>query len=230
MVRIVLAISLDGRLAMSSGGKAMLGGGGDKRALEKALAWSDATLMGGGTLRAHRSTCLIHDSDLVRKRVQEGRTEQPISLLVSRERRYQLDWRFFDQPIQRWLLSPLEVRQGASHERDTPIGFSRQLPLCGDWKKTIFELADFGLSRLVLLGGAQLIASFLKADVVDELQLTISPRLLGGTYTWVPTALENLPNELQSPEAWLLKGTEMLGGNELILRYFRNRSVNLSMS
>ena len=60
-VRLVLAISLDGRLAPPEGGAAQLGGEGDRRALEHALAWADACLIGAGTLRAHQCTCLIRD-------------------------------------------------------------------------------------------------------------------------------------------------------------------------
>ena len=60
LVRLALALSIDGRLAPSNGGKASLGGIGDRKALEEALAWSDASLMGSGTLRAHKNICLIH--------------------------------------------------------------------------------------------------------------------------------------------------------------------------
>ena len=67
-VRLVLAISLDGRLAPQQGGAAQLGGAGDRRALEEALAWGDAVMIGAGTLGAHRSSCLIRDTDLLLRR------------------------------------------------------------------------------------------------------------------------------------------------------------------
>ncbi|MCH1545666.1 MAG: dihydrofolate reductase family protein, partial [Synechococcus sp. MOX_bin32] len=44
---------MDGRLAPPEGGAAQLGGEGDRRALEQALAWGDACLIGARTLRAH---------------------------------------------------------------------------------------------------------------------------------------------------------------------------------
>ena len=40
-LRLVLAVSLDGRLAPPQGGAAQLGGPGDRRVLEEALAWAD---------------------------------------------------------------------------------------------------------------------------------------------------------------------------------------------
>ena len=71
-VRLVLAISLDGRLAPPVGGAAQLGGEGDRRALEQALAWGDACLIGARTLRAHQCTCLIRNPQLLEQRRREG--------------------------------------------------------------------------------------------------------------------------------------------------------------
>ncbi|MGA0022394.1 MAG: riboflavin biosynthesis protein RibD, partial [Vulcanococcus sp.] len=45
-LRLVLAVSLDGRLAPPAGGAAQIGGRGDREALEQALAWADACLIG----------------------------------------------------------------------------------------------------------------------------------------------------------------------------------------
>ncbi len=225
-VRLVLAISLDGRLAFPSRGAAHLGGGGDRRVLEEALGWSDGTLMGGGTLSAHRSTCLIHAQNLIDDRLMEGRSEQPISLVVSRGKQLSADWPFFRQPIRRWLLVPRECSSDASLNINTPVGFERQFPIEDDWNETLEVLSHAGLSRLVLLGGAKLVGSFLKADSVDELQLTLAPRILGGEYSWVPTAINDLPLSLQDSGAWRLQAVEPLDDNELMVRYFRIRLLD----
>ncbi|MFM8674853.1 MAG: riboflavin biosynthesis protein RibD, partial [Vulcanococcus sp.] len=45
LLKLVLAVSLDGRLAPPAGGAAQLGGRGDRRALEEALAWADGCLI-----------------------------------------------------------------------------------------------------------------------------------------------------------------------------------------
>ena len=72
MLRLVLAVSLDGRLAPPQGGAAYLGGIGDRQVLEEALAWADGCLIGAETVRRHRSTCLIHAPDLLAQRVDSG--------------------------------------------------------------------------------------------------------------------------------------------------------------
>ena len=58
-VKLVLASSIDGRIAYPNGGKTQLGKSGDRFVLEESLAWSDGILMGGQTLRDHQSICLI---------------------------------------------------------------------------------------------------------------------------------------------------------------------------
>ncbi len=52
-VRLVLVISLDGRITFANGGPSHMGGAGDREVLEEALAWADGAMIGGGTLRTH---------------------------------------------------------------------------------------------------------------------------------------------------------------------------------
>ncbi len=67
-VRVVLVVSLDGRLAFPNDGKQHLGEQGDKAILEEALAWADATLVGSNTIKIHQKLCLIKRSELISKR------------------------------------------------------------------------------------------------------------------------------------------------------------------
>lgn len=213
----MLAVSLDGRLAPPTGGAAQLGGPGDRRVLEEALAWSDAALIGAGTLRAHHSSCLIRDRDLLKQRQLEGRSPQPAALVVSRQAGFPLEWPFFQQPFDRHLLS--------ASEGSVP-GFQSCCRLSSCWSETLTGLSSKGWFRLVLLGGAVLIHSLLAQDAVDELQLTLSPRLLGGSFTWLPQTDTPLPATLASSQAWSLLEARSLGENELLVHYCRNRSMS----
>ncbi len=220
--RLVLAISLDGRLALAHGGKTPLGGEGDRYVLEEALAWSDITLLGGRTLRIHRNTCLIREPELIKKRTIEGRSEQPIAMVISTRKDFCTDWPFFHAPIHRWLLSPKKLQKSPS----PTYGFDRELIMKEKWSETLPQLTDAGISRLLVLGGAQLIGSLLKEDQIDELQLTLTPKLLGGKYSWIPNEINNLPVELSNPNAWIINSIKRLSNNELMLKYLRKRSLN----
>ena len=215
-VRLVLAVSLDGRLAYPEGGPSQLGGGGDRKALEEALAWSDGALIGAGTLRAHRSSCLIHAHDLLEQRQAACRSPQPDLFVVSRQADFPLHWPFFQQPFARYLLTP--GGGGAS-------GFNDGYPLAASWTESLASLAARGWSKFVLLGGAGLCESMLADDAVDELQLTLCPRLLGGPFCWVPSLAPALPENLAAADAWLLEHSQPLGGGELLVHYRRNRSI-----
>ena len=212
-VRLVLAISLDGRLAPPEGGAASLGGEGDRRALEQALAWADACLIGAGTLRAHQCTCLIRSPQLLEQRRQEGRPDQPAAVVVSRSADFDADWLFFRQPLRRWLLAPAPVDDG----------FERWIPLGESWADRLEAIGSAGIQRLLLLGGANLAADLLVADCVDALQLTLVPKLLGGANAWLPTSCSLLPDVLAQPNAWSADSVELLGNGEHLLRYQRLR-------
>ena len=220
-VRLVLAISLDGRIAFSSRGPSFLGGEGDRKVLEQSLAWSDCVLIGAGTLRAHESTCLIKSSNLIKQRLLQGRSEQPICIVVSTKKDHCPSWNFFRQPIQRWLLT---IPDHSSSANNVPGGYERQIFLQDQWSETIGTLNKEGLSKVVVLGGANLVFTLLLEDIIDELQLTIVPRILGGNHPWVLTSLKSfLPKIISAQQAWDLKGVEKLGSSEVMLRYQRKR-------
>ena len=206
-VRLVLCISLDGRIASPEGGPAKLGKSGDRKVLEESLAWADACFIGAETLRLHQSTCLIHDKQLIKLRSSEGRSLQPITVVVSRKADFSLDWDFFNQPIQRWLLSTQIPKKG----------FEKIIKPRNTWKESIKFLGTYGLKRFVLLGGARLAISFFADDAVDELQLTLIPKILGGSYYWFPMNTAFLDNL----NCWKLLSMQRLDDNELMVHYCR---------
>lgn len=205
--RLVLAVSLDGRLAPPQGGAAQIGGRGDRRVLEEALAWADAAVLGAETLRRHGTTCLIHAPDLLAARAAEGRQPQPVAVVASRSGEIPSGLPFFRQPLDRWLLAPRDVADLAAEH-----GFERGVAVAS-WPQALQQLTALGIARLVVLGGAALAGSLLAEGLVDELQLTLCPRLLGGPHTWMPQAL------VPEASAWELREQRPLEGGELLLRY-----------
>ena len=217
-LRLVLAVSLDGRLAPPRGGAAQLGGPGDRQVLEEALAWADASLIGAGTLRAHRCTCLIRDAHLLNQRALQERSAQPVAVVVSRQCNFSTDWPFFQQPLHRVLLGPKPAQSG----------FEGWVEHRSSWTASLARLHQQGRSKVVVLGGAHLTTSLLAADCIDELQLTLTPRLLGGNHCWLPVETPfatTLPQGLADSQAWALTESRPLGGDELLIRYRRLRRL-----
>ena len=217
-VKLVLASSIDGRIAYPEGGKTQLGQSGDRLVLEESLAWSDGILMGGQTLRDHRSICIIKNKSLLKKRISEGKHEQPIALLASNQIEFPVDWLFFRQPVQRWLLQ----KQNKANENILPNGFDKKINLKITWRESLDYLYQKGISRIVLLGGANLISNFIIENLIDELQITITPHILGGEYCWISSKLNNLNIIMNQNKKWILKESKDLGNNELLIRYHKN--------
>ena len=220
-VKLVLASSIDGRIAYPEGGKTQLGQSGDRLVLEESLAWSDGILMGGQTLRDHQSICIIKNKSLLKQRISEGKPEQPIALLASNQIDFPVDLLFFKQPVQRWLLQ----NQDKKNELVLPNGFDKKINLKITWRESLDDLYQKGISKIVLLGGANLISNFILENLIDELQITITPHILGGDYCWVSSKLNNLNTIINQKNKWVLKESRKLGNNEVLIRYYKKNEL-----
>ena len=101
-VIILIASSLDGRIAFPGGGESHLGSEEDKKLLNQHLSMVDATIFGLGTLKSHESTYLIknlngNDEITISKK-------QPISIVASNSKKFNSNWKYFRQPIRSCLL------------------------------------------------------------------------------------------------------------------------------
>ena len=215
-LRLVLAVSLDGRLAPPQGGAASLGGQADRRVLEECLAWADACLVGAGTLRAHGSTCLIHGEDLLRQRQRQQRSCQPHLLVVSRQARLDSALPVFQQPLEHWWLAP-----GQAQVDQVPPWFRGAVPL-PHWQALPRTMARKGWRRLVVLGGARLATTLVVHDLLHELHLTLCPQLLGGGRLWLEDG------RLIPPNLWHSVENRSLGGGEQLCRWRRRSEYGLS--
>ena len=181
---LVIASSLDGRIAFPQGGETHLGSKYDKQLLNKSLTKVDATLFGSGTLKAHQSTFLIRKNHFLKNR-QEILANQPISVIAGNSENFSKSWRYFKQPIRRWLISSNRII------KDSKVNFDKILFYENSWLHTLNILKKEGIKKIALLGGAKLIESFYKEDLIDEIKITICPKLIGGQYTWIPFKEKN---------------------------------------
>ncbi len=202
---LVIASSLDGRIALPQGGETHLGSEYDKQLLNKSLTKVDATLFGSGTLKAHQSTFLI------RKKRQEISVNQPISIIAGNSENFSKSWMYFNQPIKRWLIS------SNRNIKDSKINFDKILFYENSWLQTLNILKKEGIRRIALLGGAKLIESFYNEDLLDEIKITICPKVIGGQYTWIPCKEKNEIFNFEN--RWKIKMTKVLKTSEVFIHY-----------
>jgi len=208
-VIIVIASSLDGRIAFPGGGESHLGSEEDKKMLNQNLSMVDATIFGLGTLIAHQSTYLIkniNDKDEV-----NVSKNQPISIVASNSKKFNSNWKYFRQPIRRWLISSSIIDNSSNND------FEKQLFFEDSWRKTLISLKKQGINNLALLGGAKLINSFIKEDLITDIKITIIPQIIGGKYTWIPPEETNAIFNLK--RLWEIKSIKNLMNNEIHVHY-----------
>jgi 5-amino-6-(5-phosphoribosylamino)uracil reductase len=224
---VVLAMSADGKIADAQRSPARFGSATDKSHLETQLAQVDAVLFGAGTLRAYGTTLKITSPLLLQQRQQQGKPPQPVHMVCSHSA--QLDPRlpFFQQPVPRWLLTTpsgaaqwqprLEFEQVLTFAQSGPSGQSGAI----DWVETLRPLLQWGIERVAVTGGGELVAAFLEADLVDEFWLTVCPLILGGATAPTPVMGHGFVEGL-APRLELISAEVI--GQEVFLHYRRQRS------
>ncbi len=115
---VILAMSADGKITDTALTAARFGSANDKSHLEQQVAASDAVLFGNGTLRAYGTTMRVISPDLIAQREEQGKPPQPVQIVCSRSRKFDPNWRFFQQPVPRWLLTG---QDGDTTEEDTAL-------------------------------------------------------------------------------------------------------------
>ncbi|MEX0271689.1 RibD family protein [Leptolyngbyaceae cyanobacterium UHCC 1019] len=191
-ITVVLAISLDGKIADRHHSPARFGSPADKQHLETQIAQVDAVLFGAGTLRAYGTTLRISHPDLLQQRQAQNKSPQPIHIVCSASGTLDPQLAFFRQPIPRWLLTTeIGAQPWTDHESFERIIVTESDATESsaiDWVAAFQTLATLGCDRIAALGGGELIAGLLTAECVDELRITVCPLILGGRTA--PTLVE----------------------------------------
>jgi 5-amino-6-(5-phosphoribosylamino)uracil reductase len=180
---VILAMTADGKIADRIGSPARFASVIDKLHLETQISLVDGVLFGAGTLRAYGTSLPITNSKLIQSRYNRSQSSQPVHIVVSASGKIDSGLKFFQQPIPRWLLT---TKDGSLFWQDSNL-FDRVLiaEICPKissfiWDKILAQLLAFGMNKLAVLGGGELVASLLAINAIDEIWLTICPVILGG--------------------------------------------------
>jgi 5-amino-6-(5-phosphoribosylamino)uracil reductase len=144
-------------------------------------ALGDAILVGAGTAAAERYGPMEDDPAVVRLREALGRTATAPMVVVSRRASVALDSRLIGGAVP----SICVTCEAADPDRRAALAAAGlEVLVCGednvDLPLALDRLAVRGIEQLTCEGGPQLLHSALVAGVVDELDLSVSPFLVGG--------------------------------------------------
>jgi len=179
-----------------------LGSATDQLLMRRIQSQADAAIIGAGTLRPGH---VIYEPRLWRAVVTASGDLPPGN-------------RFFtDAPGRAVILAP----ETLSAERRAALSSLALLRVLPGRRVDVLEgvrllRREFGIRRLLLEGGAALNWEFFAADIVDELFLTVAPKIKGGAH--LPTVVDGpgFPGQEAAP---LELRSAYRDGSELYLRY-----------
>jgi 5-amino-6-(5-phosphoribosylamino)uracil reductase len=188
-LRVNFVASLDGSIAVE-GRSAGLGSPGDRRVFRVLRALADVVLVGHGTAAAEGYRPVRADSPVGRLRASLDRPALPIAVV---SRRAALDPA--SDLVTGAEVPTLVVTCGAADadRRRALAAAGAEVLVCGDddvdLPAALDALAERGLVQVTCEGGPQLLRAALAAGVVDELDLTVAPALVGSPQRLLDAAL-----------------------------------------
>lgn len=214
-LRVNFVSSADGAVSVE-GESAGLSSGADKRVFKILRKLCDVLLTGAGTVRREGYEDLRLDEGRVAWRRAHGLPDHPVMAVVSAS--LDLDPRapiFTRAPVRALVLTcgnaPEEKRLALAEHADVLV--------CGestvDFALAVRALAERGLTQILCEGGPHILGELTAADLVDELDLTLSPMLAGagaGRITAGP----------HSPVRRMALAHALQSEDNLILRYVRS--------
>jgi riboflavin-specific deaminase-like protein len=137
---------------------------------------ADAVMVGAGTVRVERYGIVTKTPELRAKRVEEGRPEVPLAVIVSGRLDLPADLPILNEPEQAVVIAT------GSDAVIPGLGGQVTYERVGDDLPLLMARlrSERGVRSLLCEGGPTLNSFLLAAGLVDELFLTLNPKLLGG--------------------------------------------------
>lgn len=176
-----VALTLDGKLATSTGRSGWISSEASRRVVHQVRDLIDAILVGASTVEA--------DDPQLTTRLPGGQGRNPLRVVIDPRLRTSPKAKIYDTRQARTVVvtrhAPTSPKARAFVARGVEIW---QVPVVKgrvDLSVFLTRLAKNGALHLLVEGGAGVHGAFLEAGLVDELMLFMAPRLFGhGGLTW----------------------------------------------
>lgn len=182
-VRCTMISSVDGAVTLH-GRSGALGGPADRQVFRVLRSWADVVVVGAGTARTERYGPVRLDAELRAARVARGQPPVPPIAVVTRSGTLDLVPSFFTEAEARPIVVTAAGAGEAAVRRDGHVSVLADLLVAGegavDLEEAFGRLAGAGYHSVLLEGGPGLNADVVRTGLLDELCLTVSPRLVAG--------------------------------------------------
>ena len=173
-VLLSCAASADGYLDDASPRRLILSGPADLDRVDEVRAGCDAILVGAQTVRKDNPRLLIRDPRRSARRAARGLPDQPARVTLTASGDLGPQARFFAPGALRlvYCATPA-IGRARARLGDTAVLIDAGNPLSLDLVLT--DLAERGVLRVLVEGGARVLGEFLARDLADELNLAVAP-------------------------------------------------------
>jgi riboflavin biosynthesis pyrimidine reductase len=204
--------SADGR-ATFGGRSGQLGDDGDRAVFHNLRKHADAVLVGTVTLRTERYGPLVKDANVRQERASSGRAAAPLAVVVTRSGDVPVDIPLFEDPEAAIVVfGPSGVELAECGAR---VELIRLDPDALSFATVMRHLRTEHDVRLLLCeGGPTVFGALLREGMVDELFLTVAPKLTGGGRGPTISSGPELPEPAALELEWVLERS-----GSLYLRY-----------
>src|SRR2546423_5712887 len=170
--------SVDGRTTLG-GRSGPLGDDGDRAMFHGLREHVDAVLVGTGTLRVERYGRILGKSERRERRVAGGRSPEPIACVVTRSGELPEHIPLLEEPEAQVIVFSGADTDLADHSAQITV--IRLDPGELTLTTALARLRrDYGIPTLLCEGAPTLFGALLQEGLVDELFLTLAPKLTGG--------------------------------------------------
>ncbi len=200
-VLLNMVCTADGRATLG-GRSGPIGDRGDRELFHALRTAVDAVLVGAGTVRAERYRRLVREEAHRQLRRERGLAEEPLACIVSASLNLAPDIPLLADPAARIAIitpSPVGELNGHPAPPAAPVEYVRAARSDGllDLPAALGEVHDrLGVRTVLCEGGPHLNGQLLAAGVVDELFLSLAPKLAGGGIFADGGSAGNTPREL----------------------------------
>ena len=213
-----MAMSLDGKISTRDGTGPRFTGSADKVRLREIRTRADAILVGAGTIVADDPT-FTEDGIYKDERVQRGLSPQPIKVVVSGTGSVPESALVF-QPNGAPALVFTTKRIPANRLKILD-SVADDVHIVGDEEVDFPQIVEilartYGVKNLLIEGGGQVNFAMFREHLIDEIYLTLSPRIIGGRDVPTPVGGEGF-NFIDLIELKLLD--HHVVGSEIFLHY-----------
>jgi len=208
------AMTVDGKISSADRRGSNFSSSADKRRMDRIRARADIIVVGAETVRYDDPSFRVRDENLVRQRIDGGRSAQPDLCVLTASGNLPPSLRIFRQSVQRIMIAtPAHFEyppEAPAAGEVIPVNSRMVVP------ELVRRLGEKGYEQVLVEGGGRVNARFFQHKLVNEIYMTVSPVILGGAMSPTPVDGAGIP-ESARPQLALLQMEQL--DQELFLHY-----------